>query len=69
MRLTNTLFAVIATMEPKKNGKISVVGISYIVMVNFIGSVIGTFYAAIIRPGNSIVFSQHSLMELSYNNY
>ncbi len=42
---------VIATLEPKKNGKISLIGMSYVVCCNFVGSLIGTACAAIIKPG------------------
>ena len=49
--LTAFMFAVMATLEPRKDGKISIIGIAYVVCANLIGSLIGTACAAIIKPG------------------
>ncbi|VDO02222.1 unnamed protein product [Rodentolepis nana] len=49
--ITSNILVVIASLEPKKNGAISVVGICYIIVVNFIGSIIGTACSCIIKPG------------------
>ncbi|XP_069133834.1 excitatory amino acid transporter 1-like isoform X1 [Argopecten irradians] len=40
-----------ATMDPKSNGKISMVCIAYLILTNFIGSLVGCIMAVIIRPG------------------
>ncbi|XP_033753486.1 excitatory amino acid transporter 1-like [Pecten maximus] len=40
-----------ATMDPKSNGKISMVCIAYLIFTNFIGALVGCIMAVIIRPG------------------
>uniref|UniRef100_A0A0R3SYC1 Amino acid transporter n=1 Tax=Hymenolepis diminuta TaxID=6216 RepID=A0A0R3SYC1_HYMDI len=49
--IASNILVVIASLEPKKNGAISIVGICYIVSANFTGSLIGTAYSCIIKPG------------------
>ncbi|VDL93483.1 unnamed protein product [Schistocephalus solidus] len=42
----------IAALEPKKNGRISIIGVSYVVLINLLGAAIGTTCASIIKPGS-----------------
>ncbi|KAM3179895.1 hypothetical protein ACTXT7_017386, partial [Hymenolepis weldensis] len=49
--IVSNILIVIASLEPKKNGAISIVGICYIILANFIGSLIGTACSCIIKPG------------------
>ncbi|VDD77843.1 unnamed protein product [Mesocestoides corti] len=51
--IASNILVVIATLEPKKNGKISIIGMALVICSNFVGSLIGTACAAIIRPGES----------------
>lgn len=49
------LILVIATLDLKKNGIISIVGITSIILANLIGTLIGTACAAIIQPGKLFI--------------
>ncbi|XP_052066150.1 excitatory amino acid transporter 1-like isoform X1 [Mytilus californianus] len=40
-----------ASLDPKFNGKISLVGISFILITNFFGTVLGTVLCVVINPG------------------
>ncbi|OWF50777.1 putative sodium-dependent excitatory amino acid transporter glt-3 [Mizuhopecten yessoensis] len=47
-----------ATLDPKSNGKISMVSIAYLVFTNFLGALIGCIMAVIIRPGVGVSNSE-----------
>ncbi|CAC5409720.1 unnamed protein product [Mytilus coruscus] len=40
-----------ATLDPKSNGKISLVSLGYIMLTNFLGCLVGSILCVIIRPG------------------
>ncbi len=44
--------AVIAKLDPKENGKISIVAFIYIVVFNILGSSVGVACSSAIGPGN-----------------
>ncbi|KAK7505532.1 hypothetical protein BaRGS_00003277 [Batillaria attramentaria] len=43
-----------ASLKPKENGRVTLVCLSYMIITNVIGAVIGTLIAVIVRPGNTI---------------
>lgn len=45
-----------ATLEPKKNGAISIFAVAYIICTNLVGSGLGAACAAIIQPGTQYLF-------------
>ncbi|KAM7541628.1 hypothetical protein Aperf_G00000034233 [Anoplocephala perfoliata] len=49
------VFLVIAKLDFKKNGIISIVGLSLVICSNLVGSLIGTASAAIVQPGSRIL--------------
>nr|VZI16240.1 unnamed protein product [Spirometra erinaceieuropaei] len=50
--IASNILLVIAALDPKKNGRISIIGVSYVVLINLLGAVIGTVCASIIKPGS-----------------
>uniref|UniRef100_A0A0X3QD98 Amino acid transporter n=3 Tax=Schistocephalus solidus TaxID=70667 RepID=A0A0X3QD98_SCHSO len=50
--IASNILLVIAALEPKKNGRISIIGVSYVVLINLLGAAIGTTCASIIKPGS-----------------
>lgn len=50
-RIHQYMFVGTASLDPRFNGKISLVGISFILITNFFGTVLGTVLCVVINPG------------------
>ncbi|KAM7539780.1 hypothetical protein Aperf_G00000034202 [Anoplocephala perfoliata] len=50
--ITSNVLVVMASLEPKKNGAVSIVGILYIIITCLVGTLIGTACSCLIKPGS-----------------
>ncbi|VDN11422.1 unnamed protein product [Dibothriocephalus latus] len=54
--ISSNLLLVVAGLDPKKNGRLGIIGISYVIILNLVSAIIGTACAALVRPGRFFYF-------------
>ncbi|KAM7540837.1 hypothetical protein Aperf_G00000034217 [Anoplocephala perfoliata] len=62
--IVSNLFVVLAKLDFKKNGIISIVGVPLVICSNLVGSLIGTACSAIVQPGTRTLVGDGSGIEI-----